>query len=88
MRLHRDGALRTDRIPKREILTQKATDPTKDQSYVLYSLTQEQLAHTRFPLGGMEKTEARRIAEEEGFVNAHKHDSQDICFVPDGNYAA
>ena len=68
-------------------LLKKATDPTKDQSYVLYSLTQEQLAHTRFPLGGMEKTEARRIAEEEGFVNAHKHDSQDICFVPDGDYA-
>lgn len=65
----------------------KAIDMTKDQSYVLYSLTQEQLAHTVFPLGGMSKTETRRIAEEQGFVNAHKKDSQDICFVPDGDYA-
>ena len=68
-------------------LLKKATDPSKDQSYVLYSLTQEQLAHTRFPLGGMNKTETRAIAEAEGFVNANKRDSQDICFVPDGDYA-
>ena len=66
----------------------KALDPSKDQSYVLYSLMQEQLAHTRFPLGGLTKDEVRRIAEENGFVNAHKPDSQDICFVPDGDYAA
>lgn len=66
----------------------KAADPAKDQSYVLYSLTQEQLAKTLFPLGGFTKSEARRIAEEYGFVNAAKHDSQDICFVPDGDYAA
>ncbi len=65
----------------------KATDPSKDQSYVLYSLTQEQLKHTRFPLGELSKDEVRRIAEENGFVNAHKPDSQDICFVPDGDYA-
>ena len=65
----------------------KALDPSKDQSYVLYSLTQEQLAHIRFPLGGLSKSEVRRIAEENGFVNASKPDSQDICFVPDGNYA-
>lgn len=69
-------------------LLKKALDETKDQSYVLYSLTQEQLAHTLFPLGGYEKTEVRKIAEENGFVNAKKHDSQDICFVPDGDYAA
>lgn len=62
-------------------------DGTKDQSYVLYSMTQEQLAHTRFPLGGLRKTEVRKIAEENGFVNADKPDSQDICFVPNGNYA-
>ena len=68
-------------------LLKKAVDPKKDQSYVLYSLTQEQLAHTMFPLGGMEKTETRKIAEEQGFLNAKKHDSQDICFVPDGDYA-
>ena len=65
----------------------KALDESKDQSYVLYSLTQEQLAHTLFPLGGMPKTETRAIAEREGFLNANKPDSQDICFVPDGDYA-
>ena len=64
----------------------KAVDETKDQSYVLYSLTQEQLAHTLFPLGEYRKTEIREIAEEQGFINARKHDSQDICFVPDGDY--
>ena len=66
----------------------KSIDNTKDQSYFLYSLTQEQLAHTLFPLGQMTKAEAREIAEKQGFINARKHDSQDICFVPDGNYAA
>ena len=68
-------------------LLKKAKDHTKDQSYVLYSLTQEQLAHTKFPLGEYEKSEVREIAERNGFVNARKHDSQDICFVPDGDYA-
>ena len=56
-------------------LLKKAADPAKDQSYVLYSLTQEQLAHTLFPLGGMTKPEVRKIAEEQGFINARKHDS-------------
>ena len=65
----------------------KAKDPKKDQSYVLACMTQDQLAHTRFPLGEMEKTEARDLAEAEGFRNARKADSQDICFVPDGDYA-
>lgn len=65
----------------------KAVDEKKDQSYVLYTLTQEQLAHVRFPLGSMTKTETRRIAAEQGFLNAEKPDSQDICFVPDGDYA-
>lgn len=69
-------------------LLKKAVDETKDQSYVLYSLTQEQLAHTLFPLGEYTKLNVREIAEENGFVNARKHDSQDICFVPDGDYAA
>lgn len=68
-------------------LLKKGIDPGKDQSYVLYSLTQEQLAHTKFPIGSMEKTTVREIAEREGFINARKHDSQDICFVPDGDYA-
>lgn len=66
----------------------KALDETKDQSYVLYDMTQEQLAHTLFPLGGMRKSQTRRIAEENGFINAGKPDSQDICFVPDGDYAS
>ena len=65
----------------------KSRDLSKDQTYVLFSLTQEQLAHSFFPLGEMTKEETRRIAMEQGFVNASKHDSQDICFVPDGDYA-
>ncbi len=65
----------------------KGPDPQKDQSYVLYAMTQDQLAHTQFPLGGLRKEEVRAIAQEQGFVNAHKRDSQDICFVPDGDYA-
>lgn len=69
-------------------LLKKAVDTTKDQSYVLYSMTQEQLAHTLFPLGGMTKDQTRAIAQMQGFINAKKHDSQDICFVPDGNYVA
>ena len=65
----------------------KGSDDTKDQSYVLYSLTQNQLAHIQFPLGEYSKTEIRKIAEEQHFLNARKRDSQDICFVPDGDYA-
>ena len=68
-------------------LLKKGLDEGKDQSYVLYNLTQEQLAHVRLPLGGLHKSEVRAIAEEQHFVNARKHDSQDICFVPDGDYA-
>ena len=64
----------------------KALDETKDQSYVLYDLTQETLARVKFPLGSLRKTEAREIAAEAGLINARKHDSQDICFVPDGDY--
>lgn len=72
---------------KNRYLLKKAVDDTKDQSYVLYMLTQEQLAHISLPLGGLRKMEVREIAEKHGFVNARKHDSQDICFVPDGDYA-
>lgn len=68
-------------------LLKKSVDSTKDQSYVLYSLTQKQLARTMFPLGSIIKDHTREIAEELGLVNAHKHDSQDICFVPNGDYA-
>lgn len=68
-------------------LLKKAVDETKDQSYVLYALTQDQLAHTAFPLGDKEKTLTREIAASQNFINAEKHDSQDICFVQDGSYA-
>lgn len=64
----------------------KALDPRKDQSYFLYSLTQEQLKRVEFPLGDMTKDEIRSLAAQRGFVSAHKSDSQDICFVPDGEY--
>ena len=68
-------------------LLYKSAYQEKDQSYVLYFLTQEQLAHTRFPLGEFEsKDDIRAIAEDQGFLNAKKRDSQDICFVPDGDY--
>ena len=65
----------------------KAADPSKDQSYVLYCINQEQLSHIRFPLGELSKQQVRAIAEESGLITAHKQDSQDICFVPDGDYA-
>ena len=71
-----------------KFVLKKALDETKDQSYVLYSMTQDQLVHTMFPIGSMQKTEVRAIAEESGFVNADKPDSQDICFVPNGDYAS
>lgn len=65
----------------------KAVNKEKDQSYVLYNLTQEQLARTCFPLGSLSKDEVRVIAGEQGFVTAQKKESQDICFIPDGDYA-
>lgn len=68
-------------------LLKKATDLSKDQSYVLYSLSQHQLSRTEFPLGGLSKAQVRAIAEGECLVNADRPDSQDICFVPDGDYA-
>ena len=67
-------------------LLKKATHTAKDQSYFLYNLTQNQLAHTIFPLGDLTKEEVRAIAEKHGFVNAHKRDSQDVCFIPSGDY--
>ena len=67
-------------------LLRKAVDEAKDQSYFLYSLIQHQLQHTRFPLGELTKAEARGIAGQQGFLNAKKRDSQDICFIPDGDY--
>lgn len=65
----------------------RAVDKTKDQTYVLYFLSQEQLARLDFPDGEYEKTEIRQMAEDAGLIVAHKHDSQDICFIPDRDYA-
>lgn len=65
---------------------QKATHPDKDQSYFLCLLRQDQLARARFPLGGMTKPEIRDLAAQNGIVTAKRKDSQDICFIPDGDY--
>ena len=80
-RVERDGA--TGRW-----LLKTALDAGKDQSYFLYTLTQRQLARVRFPLGSMEKRQVRALAERLGFVNARRRDSQDICFIPGGDYGA
>jgi len=80
------ASLETDTATGR-ILLKKSIDASKDQSYVLYAMTQEQLKHTLFPLGELHKSKVREIAMEHGFINANKRDSQDICFVQDGNYA-
>lgn len=69
-------------------LLKKALHPEKDQSYVLYSLTQDQLGHSLFPLGHLAKDEIRAIAAQQDLVSAKKRESQDICFIPDGDYAA
>lgn len=66
----------------------RAIDPARDQSYFLFATTQAQLNYLRFPLGGMPKAQVREIAAELGLGVAAKPDSQDICFVPDGDYAA
>lgn len=71
-----------------KFLLKKAIDPAKDQSYVLYGLTQHELAKTVLPLGDYTKEQARAIAEDLKLCVARKSDSQDICFVPDGDYAA
>ncbi|MBR1864220.1 MAG: tRNA 2-thiouridine(34) synthase MnmA [Ruminococcus sp.] len=69
-------------------LLKRSPDRSKDQSYVLYGLTQEQLSHTLFPVGELTKETIRERAADGGLVNAGKPDSQDICFIPDGDYAA
>lgn len=78
------------RIEKQDdkYLLKKGVDESKDQSYVLYSMTQEQLKHTLFPVGELNKTEVRKLANDSNFINADKPDSQDICFVPDGDYVS
>ena len=67
-------------------LLYRAVDESKDQSYFLACLNQHQLAHSRFPLGGFTKAQIREIAETQGFLTAKKKDSQDICFIPDGDF--
>ena len=80
---------RVDRAPETgRWLLRKALDAGKDQSYFLYTLTQRQLARVRFPLGNLEKRQVRELAERLGFVNAGRRDSQDICFIPGGDYGS
>ena len=74
-------------VNKKRWLLKRSPDAKKDQSYVLYGLTQHQLAHTLFPCGTLSKEEIRQLAEDNSLVNADKPDSQDICFIPDGDYA-
>lgn len=75
-------------VSSKRYLLKKARNLAKDQSYVLYFLSQEQLAHTKFPLGEFDdKSAVRELAEKNRFINASKRESQDICFVPDGDYA-
>lgn len=78
---------RVGRLESGRFALRKALHGSKDQSYALYSLTQEQLAHTLFPLGELEKAQTRRIAAELGLVTAAKPDSQETCFVPHNDYA-
>jgi tRNA-specific 2-thiouridylase len=75
-RLGRDG--------RRQLL--RPVDGDRDQTYFLFATTREQLDYLRFPLGGMSKPEVRELAREMGLEIADKHDSQDICFVPQGKY--
>ena len=77
---------RVERVGERYQL-KKAVYAEKDQSYVLYCMSQEELAHTLFPLGELSKAQVRQLAREGGFINSEKPDSQDICFAPDGDYA-
>ena len=77
-----------EKSPSGRFMLRKGADPGKDQSYFLYDLTQEQLSRTLFPLGAMTKPQVREIAESLGLVTAKKRESQDICFVPGGDYAS
>lgn len=77
-----------ERSPSGRFLLKKGKDTKKDQAYVLWQLSQHQLGHTLLPLGDFTKDEVRAIADEMGFVNSRKKESQDICFIPDGDYAS
>ncbi len=77
-----------EKSPSGRFMLRKGIDSGKDQSYFLYPLTQEQLSRTLMPLGALTKPEVREIAESQGLVTARKSESQDICFVPGGDYSA
>ena len=78
---------RIDRLPNGRYAIRRSATLAKDQTYALYNLTQEQLAHTLMPVGNYSKDKIREMAEEIGLQVANKPDSQDICFVPGGDYA-
>ena len=79
---------RIDRLPNGRYAIRNSVTAAKDQTYALYNLTQDQLAHTLMPVGEYTKDEIRAMAEEAGLPVAHKPDSQEICFVPDNDYAS
>lgn len=79
---------RIDKLSNGRYAVRNSVTASKDQTYALYNLTQEQLARTLMPIGGYTKEEIRQMAEQAGLFVAGKPDSQDICFVPDGDYAA
>ena len=79
---------RIEKLPNGRYALRKSATSAKDQTYALYNLTQEQLKRTLMPVGQYSKDEIRKIAEKIGLLVANKPDSQDICFVPDGDYAA
>lgn len=79
---------RIDKLPNGRMAIRNSVTAAKDQTYALYNLTQEQLKKTLMPVGDYTKEEIRSIALEAGLPVAHKADSQDICFVPDGDYSA
>lgn len=78
---------RIDRLENGRFAVRNSVTASKDQTYALYNLTQEQLKHTLMPVGEYTKEQIRQIAEDAGLSVAHKADSQEICFVPDGDYA-
>lgn len=80
--------IRLERTESGRTLLRCAADASKDQAYMLWSLSQETLAKCEFPLGELSKSDTRAIAAELGFPMASRRDSQDICFIPDGDYAA
>ena len=79
---------RIDRLPNGRFAIRNSVTAAKDQTYALYNLTQDQLSHTLMPVGEYTKDEIRALAEEAGLPVAHKPDSQEICFVPDNDYAS